>query len=257
MGARAAAAPRAENANATRAWKESVIAPAQFDFSLAEVRFGRPARVAGARVSRGAGSIRIALRGATGLDYVAAAVTRSSISGGPRALVLVVNRRPRGSLAPDLARIGLTVTAFRRLGPAAVSQSSDPFTRVRVGPTPALCDLPIRGASLVAGEIRSVLSRGVALTGFGAEAAIAQAYDVVCRRPYEQAFRAAVGQASPPTCEAAQANILSCCPPNAICAAPPCPPCPCGSIPCATPLGTARPAVIACPLQTPPIACPL
>lgn len=257
MGALAAAAAHAENANATRGWKESVVAPAQFDFSLAEVRFGRPARVVGARVSRGAGSIRIALRGATGLDYVAAGVTRSSISGGPRALVLVVNRRPRGSLAPDLARIGLTVTAPRRLGPAAVSQTSDPFTRVRVGPTPALCDLPTRGASLVAGEIRSVLSRGVALTGFGAEAAIAQAYDVVCRRPYEQAFKQAVSPTSPPTCQTGTANIGFCCPPNAICAPPPCPPCPCGSIPCATPLRTGRQVLIACPLQAPPIACPL
>jgi hypothetical protein len=256
MGA-GAAASHAKHANTTRAWKESVIAPAQFDFSLAEVRFGRPARGVSARVSRGVGSIRIALRGATGLDYVAAAVTRSSVLGGLRALVLVVNRRPRGSLAPDLARIGLTVTAARRLGAAAVSQISDPFTRVRIGLTPALCDLPTRGASLVAGDIRSVLSRGVALTGFSAEAAIAQAYDVVCRRPYEQAFRAAVGQASAPTCETGQANILSCCPPNAICASPPCPPCTCGSIPCATPLRTGRPTVIACPLQAPPIACPL
>jgi hypothetical protein len=257
MGTGAAAVPHAKNANTTRAWKESVVAPAQFDFSLAEVRFGRPARGASARVSRGVGSIRIALRGATGLDYVAAAVTRASVLGGPRALVLVVNRRPRGSLAPDLARIGLTVTAPRRLGAAAVSQVSDPFTRIRIGLTRALCDVPTRGASLVPGDIRSVLSRGAALTGFSAEAAIAQAYDVVCRRPYEQAFRQAVTQGSGPTCEAGPAIVASCCPPNAICARPPCPPCACGSIPCATPLRTARQAVIACPLQTPPIACPL
>jgi hypothetical protein len=257
MGAWAAAASHATHANTTRAWKGSVIAPAQFDFSLAEVRFGQPARQASARASRGGGSIRIALRGPTGLDYVAAAVPRSGVLRASRALVLVVNRRPRGSLAPDLARIGLTVTAARRLGAVAVLQVSDPFTRVRIGLTPALCDLPTRGPSLVAGEIHSVLSRGVALTGFNAEAAIAQAYDVVCRRPFEQAFGRAVSQTSAPTCETGKANIAFCCPPNAICAPPPCPPCPCGSIPCATPLRTRPQVVIACPLQAPPIACPL
>jgi hypothetical protein len=256
-GALATAAPHATHASATRAWKASVIAPAQFDLSLAEVRFGRPARGTSAKPARSVSSIRIALRGSTGLDYVAAAVPRSGVLRGSRALVLVVNRRPRGSLAPDLARIGLTVTAARRLGAAFVSQVSDPFTRVRIGLTPALCDLPTRGASLVAGDIRAVLSRGVALTGFSAQAAIAQAYDVVCRRPFEQAFRQAVSPAPAPTCETATANIGFCCPPNAICAPPPCPPCPCGSIPCAAPLRTGRPAVIACPLQAPPIACPL
>jgi hypothetical protein len=257
IGAWAAAGSHGTNANATRVWKESVMAPAQFDLSLAEVRFGRPARGARTRAVRGLGAIRIALRGPTGLDYVAAAVTRSGIGGGPRALVLVVNRRPRGSLAPDLARIGLTVTAARSLGAASVWQISDPFTQVRIGLTPALCNLPTRGASPVAGDIRSVLSRGVALAGFGAGAAIVQAYDLVCRRPYEQAFREAVSQASAPTCETGHATIGSCCPANAICAAPPCPPCACGSIPCATPLRPGLQTAIACPLQTPPIACPL
>jgi len=257
IGTSVTAAAHATHANTTRAWKEGVVAPAQFDLSLAEVRFGRPARGARARASRGVGSIRVALRGPAGLNYVAAAVTRAGVSGGSRALVLVVNRRPRGSLAPDLARIGLTVTAARRLGAAVVSQVSDPFTRVGIGLMPALCDPPTPGASLAAGEIRSALSRGVALTGFSAAAAIAQAYDVVCRRPYEQAFRQAVTQGSGPTCEAGPAIVASCCPPNAICARPPCPPCTCGSIPCATPLGRARQAVIACPLQTPPVACPL
>jgi hypothetical protein len=248
-----AAAPHTThaNANTTRAWKESVTAPAQFDLSLAEVRFRRPARL------RGVGPLRIALRGPTGLDYVVAAVTRPGVAGGPRALVLVVNRRPRGSLAPDLARIGLTVTAPRRLGAASLSQISDPFTQVRIGLTPALCDLPRRGSSLVPGEIRSILTRGVALAGFSAEAAIVQAYDAVCRGPYEQAFRAAVSQGSAPTCEAPHASIGSCCPPNAICATPPCPPCACGSIPCATPMRPGSQTVIACPLQTPSIACPL
>ena len=235
------------------------MAPAQFDLSLAEIRFAAPARgassVAGAR--RLASSIRLALRGPTGLDYVAAAVTRLTVSGRPRALVLVVNKRPRGSLAPDLARIDLTVTAAKRLGAPVVSQVSDPLTRVSIVLTAALCGLPTRGTSLAAGDVRSVLRRGVALTGFSAEAAIAQAYDMVCQRPYDQAFKQAVTQGSGPTCEAAQTKIVSCCPPNAMCLPPSCPPCPCGSAPCAATVARSPQTAIACPLQTPPIACPL
>lgn len=259
MGAAAIAAPHASTANTTRLWRESVRAPAQFDLSLAQVRFVAPLRAAGpapspAQLGR---SIRLALRGPTGLNYVAAAVTRFTVSGRPRALVLVVNRRPRGSLVPDLARIDLTLTAAKHLGAPVVSQVSDPFTRVSIVLTTALCRLPTRGTALVAGELRSVLSRGVALNGFTAEAAIAQAYNVICRRPYNQAFKQAVTGVSGPPCGAAQANIVLCCPPNAMCVPPPCPPCPCGVAPCAVTAVRSPQAAILCPLQTPPIACPL
>ena len=184
-----------------------MTAPAQFDLSLAEVRFGASPRAASSVASRSyvARPIRLAVRGPTGLDYVAAATTRFSVRGRPRALVLVVNRRPRGSLAPDLARIGLTVTSARRLGAPVVWQISDPFTRPSIGLTPALCDLPIHGVSLAASDLRSVLGRGIALSGFSVEAAIAQAYNVVCGRPYEQAFRQAVTQGSGPDLRSGQA----------------------------------------------------
>jgi hypothetical protein len=259
MGAAAIAALHARNANTTRVWRESVRAPAQFDLSLAQVRFVAPPRAARSVISpaRLASSIRLALRGPTGLDYVAAAVTRFTVSGRPRALVLVVNRRPRGSLAPDLARIDLTLTAAKRLGAPVVSQVSDPLTRVSIVLTAALCRLPTRGTALAAGELRLVLSRGVALNGFTPEAAIAQAYNVVCGRPYNPTFKQAVAQGAGPPCEAAQANIVLCCPPNAMCVPPPCPPCPCGLTPCARTAARIPQAVIACPLQTPPIACPL
>ena len=142
------APPAAAHASALRVWKESVAAPAQFDIALAEVRFSRRAHAAGVRssASRLARSIRLAVAGPTGLDYVAGAVTRFTVRKRPRVLVLVVNRRPRGSLAPDLARIGVAITAARRLGTPVLSQVSDPFTRPRSGgPVPALCDLPVSG----------------------------------------------------------------------------------------------------------------
>ena len=75
--------------------------------------------------------------------------------------MLVVNRRPRGSLAPDLARITLTVSAPRRLGRPLPQVFANPFTRPS-GLAPAICDLPIRGAALAPGELRSLLARGSA-----------------------------------------------------------------------------------------------
>jgi hypothetical protein len=236
-----------------RGWATSITAPAQFDFSLAEIRFG--ARAHAARGEAVAGPIRLVPRGATGLDYVAGAVTRFGSLGRPRALVLVVNRRPRGSLAPDLARVGLTVIAARRLGRPLVWQFANALTRTgRLAP--ALCDLPIHGASLAARDLRAELRRGPALGAFSAEAAVAQAYDVVCHRPYDPAFRQAVTQGSGP-CEGPRASPVACCPPNAMCLPPPCPVCPCGPGPC--PLGPARsrPAALACPLTPVPVVCPL
>src|SRR5438270_759347 len=252
--AAAAAAPRT---SATRAWHEQVLAPAQFDLSLAQVSFGARARLARMTKPRQAGPIGVKLRGAAGLEYLAAAVTRFSVLGRPRALVLVVNTRPRGSLAPDLARVGFTVSAPARLGRPRVSQVSNPFTHP-TGLTPALCDLPIRGAALTAADLRVVLSRAPAPGGFGAAAAIAQAYDAVCGRPSSQSFRQAVTQGSAPPCETGQANAVPCWPPNAMCLPPPCPPCPCGAGPCPAPVAAAVKAAIACPLESPPpIACPL
>jgi hypothetical protein len=255
----AGAAAARNGTSSSRVWNKRVTAPAQFDLSLAEVRFGAPAHAARADASRSParGWVRLALRGSTGFDYVAAAVTRFRVLGRPRALVLVVNRRPRGSLAPDLAWVGLTVTASRGLGAPALLSLSDPFTRPSTGLSPALCDLPVHGLSLVAGDLRSVLSRGLALSGFSAERAIASAYDAVCGAPYDAGFRLAVTQGSVSPCGPAQANILVCCPPNAMCVAPPCPPCPCGVGPCPVPLAQSRQSVIACPLQAPPVACPL
>ena len=253
-----ASAASTVGARPARAWTERIAAPAQFDLSLARLSFGSRARVArsSAALRSQPRALRLRLRGSAGLYYVAGAVTRFSVVGRPSALVLVVNRRPRGSLAPDLARIGLTVTAPARLGMPLLSQGTNPFTRPS-GLTPALCDLPIRGSALTASDLAPVLSSGAAPAGFSAAVAIAQAYDAVCRRPFSASFRQAVTQGSVPPCVAGPATLPACCPPNALCLPPPCPICPCASAPC--PLTPATPAssAIACPLASPPVACPL
>jgi hypothetical protein len=261
------AVARTDATGASRVFKRYVTTPAQFDLTLAEITFTRRAHVAGARASAGhhVSPIRLALVGPLGLDYVAGAVTRFAVGGRPRVLVLVVNRRPRGSLAPDLVRIGLAVTSSRGLGAPAMLAIRNPFTAPASGLTPALCDLPIRAPSLAAGDLRSVLSRGLPLTGvradgavkFGAAAAVAQAYDAVCGRPYDAAFRQAVTHGSSTSCEAGGAAVVPCCPPNAMCAPPPCPPCPCTGLGCRVPVAASGPTAIACPLQSQPIACPL
>jgi hypothetical protein len=252
----AAAASHANGARAVRAWKEHLAAPSQFDLTLAQISFGAPARVAGQATSRPRheAPMRLVLPVSTGLDYVAGAVTRFSVLGRPRALVLAVNRRPRGSLAPDLARIGFTVRALARLGDPLLWQTSDPLTRPSAL-SPALCDLPAHGGSLAASDLRSPLSRGPALSGFSAAAALAQAYDLVCHRPYQPAFRLAVTQGSGSACESGPG--IPCCPPNAMCVPPPCPTCPCGTPPCPVPLAAAHTALIGCPLASATVPCPL
>jgi hypothetical protein len=258
LGATAASTRAAQR---SRAWHERVLGPAQFDFTLAEISFAPPARGPPATRSRARrGAIRLSTRGATGLDYVAGGTTRFDVRGRPRTLVLVVNRRPRGSLAPDLARIGLTITAPARFGRPRVRQISDPLTRPS-GPPASLCGLPLHAGALAASRLSARLSRGSALAGFTTTDALAQAYDVVCHLPYEQAFTQAVTQASSQPCETAGPSP-SCCPPTATCAPPPppcpCPcPCSCGTTPCVAGAHGAREAVIACPLATAPIACPL
>jgi hypothetical protein len=289
----------AAHTSAVRVFKASVAAPGQFDLTLAEVRFRGRAHAAGtlSSASRLARSIRLSLTGPSGLDYVAGAVTRFTVHRRPRILVLVVNRRPRGSLAPDLARIGVAITAPRRVGAPELLQASDPFTRPRSGrQIPVPCDLPAGGAggSLAASALRPLLARGAALEGFSGPAAIAQAYDAVCGKPYAAAFRQAVTRGSTPTCESADVKSLPCCPPNALCAPQPCSACPCqacgcapcacgtcpcqgctctcgcspcGCAPCAcatTPCvaggqstGLAAKASIACPLPATPVICPL
>lgn len=220
----------AGRAQPTRTWRLSFVAPAQFDVTLAALRFP----------GRGAGPARVGLLPrAAGLYYVAAAVVRRPRHGGVRLLVLSVNRRPRGSLAPDATSIGVRVTAARSLGSPGLRELVDAFAHP-AGAAAGVCGL---GARHGAGDLRGVLGAGLPLAGFTAAAAVAAAYAVACGLPVDPAFARAVRGC-------ANTLVAGCCPPNALCAVP---------APTPTPVPSPPPACPPCP--RPPCAgavlCPL
>jgi hypothetical protein len=169
------------------------LSPAPGDLSLAEVSFQRAARGQGIAT----GALQVAVIGPFGDDYLAVAVPRLQTPGGPRALVLLVNR-PSALLDPVTVRLRLT--ARSALGAPLVRRSADPFARPGASSTPALCNLPLHGSVLSASALRPLYARGQALAGFDAANALAQAYDVVCGLPYSGSFQQAVEppSAAPP-----------------------------------------------------------
>ena len=191
------AAPAAAQAHRVR-----VRAPAQFDVALAQVRYAVPhGPTARADASRSPGP--------TGLDYVAVALPRHQPRRALVALVAVVNRRPRGSQAPDLARILLGTRPSRSMRAPVVSQATNVLAGAPAK-APAACALGALGV----GDLRFALRAGSPPPGFGARSTIAQALAAACGRPVDPAFRAAVApplQAVPPP------------PPRRPCP-PPCPP---------------------------------
>jgi hypothetical protein len=223
-----AAASAAGQSPPHRTSRISLSAPAQFNLTLAQVRFRDAAGVPSG----------LGLAQSAGHYFVAGAVLRRPQSGGPRALILAVNERPRGSLAPDLTRLGVRVTAARKLGAPSLRQLVNPLPRAVGAPAATLCGTHPR--TLAAGDLRSLLSAGRAPAGFGAAAAIAQAYDVACARPYNAAFVAAVTG-----CGASTGIVAGCCPPNALCAAPPAP------APTPTPAPAPTPTPTPTPMPTP------
>ncbi|HEU4977305.1 MAG TPA: hypothetical protein VFT42_00270 [Solirubrobacteraceae bacterium] len=138
--------------NARRAWPLTVRAPVQFDATLARISFTVPP---GTRRP----GLRIATAGPTGFDQVtigrAARQPRHRLLG----FVLVVNRRPKGSLAPDLldvrlsAHLGHALPKPRLL--AAVNVYANPGHAPR-----ALCSTPP-----------------------ASPAAVVRAFDAACGRP--------------------------------------------------------------------------
>jgi hypothetical protein len=241
----ALAVPAAARSVATRTSTVNLTAPAQFNITVAAVAFhagvGRP--------------LGLALGQAPGLYYVAGAIVRRPVAGGPRALVLAVNERPRGSLAPDRVRLGLRVRAARSLGAPSLHQAVNPFPRA-VGATapPALCGRASGRRTLAAGDLRLVLAAGRPLAGFGGAAAVAEAFDAVCARAYDAAFAQAVTGCT--------SLVAGCCPPNAMCAVPvtPSPPTACpptGQCPnTTTPPPTPAPPVCP-PCPRPPCGAPI
>jgi hypothetical protein len=206
---------------AAHAHRVSLTGPAQFDVAVAQVRYAVP------HAPRPA--LRFAVAGPTGLDYVAVALPRHQPRGALVALVAVVNRRPRGSQAPDVSRILLGTRLSRAMRAPAVTQATN-VLHVAPATAPAACAL---GALKVA-DLRFAMRAGAPPSGFGARSTIAEALAAACGRPVDAAFRAAIA-------------------PPALLPAPkprPCPPCP--------PLPPVQPAkaAIVCPTAQPPAACP-
>ncbi|HEX5900620.1 MAG TPA: hypothetical protein VFY32_14540 [Solirubrobacteraceae bacterium] len=205
---------------AAHAHRVRLAAPAQFDVAVAQVRYAvahgpRPA-------------LRVALAGPTGLDYVVVALPRRQPKHAVVALVAVVNRRPRGSQAPDLARVLLRTRPSRAMGAPTVTEATNVLARPPAGASPA-CAL----GSLVVSDLRFALRAGLPPPGFGARSTIVQALNAACGRAVAASFLQAV---APPATVPPEPV-----PPN------PCPPCP--------PRERSVPQVV-CPLLTTPPPCP-
>lgn len=203
---------------AARAHQIRVAAPAQFDVSVAQVRYAVP------RGPRPA--LRLALAGPTGLDYVAVALPRHQPRHAVVALVAVVNRRPSGSQAADLAQVLLRTRPSRAVRAPTVTQSTDVLARKPVSAPPA-CSL----GPLAASDLRVALHAGSPPPGFGVRSTIAQGLAAACGRAMEPSFLEAV---APPVVRVPSPLPV------------PCPPC--------RPPPGARPRIV-CPAPAPAI-CP-
>jgi hypothetical protein len=201
-----------------QAHRVTVAAPAQFDVAVAQVRYAVPH---GRRPA-----LRLALAGPTGLDYVAVALPRHQPKHAVVALVAVVNRRPRGSQAPDLAQILLSTRPSRAMRAPTVTQATNVLA-VKPAAAPADCAL----GALTVGDLRFALRAGASPPGFGVRATIVQALAAACGRAVDPAFRTAV---APPGLPAPSPRPIPC---------PPCPPLPPGNPRIVCP----RPALAVCP----------
>ncbi len=185
-------AAAARGAAPVRSWNLT-LSPAPNDLALAQVSFRRNHRNRGVT----AAMLRLAAKAPFGDDYLAAATPRSATPGELRVLVVLVNR-PSPLLDPVGVHVGLS--APRRLGTPVVWKLTDPFSQPVRGLTPALCDLPVKGATLTGSQLRPLRSQGSGLSGFDAASTVAQAYDAACGLPVEAPFESAVrgAQPSPP-----------------------------------------------------------
>jgi hypothetical protein len=229
-----AAAPRPSRALRPRVhtWHVGIAAPAQFQLTLAELRFAGP----------GAASIRLSLTKPPGHYYAAGALVLRPIAGGPRVLVVVVNERPRGSKARDATTVGLHVTGDESLGAPVVRELANPFPLAAgEAAAPRLCGL---GRDHGAADLRELLSAGARLAGFTPTQAVAEAYDVTCGLAYSEAFGRIVTGCS-------SSLVAGCCPAYATCAAPVRPP-----VITPTPAPTPAPTPTPTPTPTPPVPTP-
>ena len=205
-----------------QAHRVRLAAPAQFDIAVAQVRYAVPH---GPRPA-----LRLALAGPTGLDYVAVALPRHQPRHAVVALVAVVNRRPRGSQAPDLAQVLLSTRPTRAMRAPTVTEATN-ILAATPGSAPPACAL----GSLVASDLRFALRAGTPPPGFGARSTIVHALAAACGRAVPAAFLQAV---APPAPKLPYPPMPSPC--------PPCPPYP--------PVPPAKPRIV-CPVPA-PTACP-
>jgi hypothetical protein len=106
----------------------SITPPAQFDATLASVSYARAARLSAAP------------RAPVGLNYVAIAVPRQRAGAPARALVLVVNRRPRHSMVHDVGPLVMRLRTTRELEvphvtPRAAVEGTPPAMSPGPGPS--------------------------------------------------------------------------------------------------------------------------
>jgi hypothetical protein len=170
-----------------RAYRVTISGAPQADLTIARLdfRLGAYSR----RPTRR--SLRVSVAGSTGLNYLAAGrllpVGRRTLT----ALVALVNRRPPGSLAPDLAFVRVDVTGARLTHRPHVSEVVGAFARrARAAPLePALCAHTPR--TLSARNVAGVFASGPGF-GFAPPYVIAQGFDAACSRPVDPAFERAV-----------------------------------------------------------------
>jgi hypothetical protein len=96
----------------------SITPPGQFDATLAAVSYAHAAGLSSA-----------APQAPVGLNYVAIAVPRQRAGAPARALVLVVNHRPRGSMIKDVGPLVMGLRTSRELDVPHVTQRIDLFGR--------------------------------------------------------------------------------------------------------------------------------
>ena len=233
------------------------LSPAAGDLALAILRFPRSGRR-----SPSPQTLRVALAGPGGSDYLALASLAHPPRGGARALMLLVNR-PSPLLDPLHVRLRARWSAT--LGALSSTHATDVLRRSALARPAALCGLTRARRPLFASALRALPAGEPALGPFSASAAVAAAYDAACGMPYPLAFRQLVTGSSVGGCGgAASASGALCCPPNARCApgpepvpqpAPePAPPPPSPSPPRCPPCDP-RPGY-ACPLIAQPAICP-
>jgi len=206
-----------------RAYRVTVSGAPQADLTITRLdfRLGAYARHPTRR------SLRVSLAGPTGLSYLAAARLLPARRGTLTALVALVNRRPAGSLAPDLAFVSLDIAGTRLTHRPRASEVVGAFAqRARASAlAPPMCRQTLR--TLAGRDVAAALASGPAF-GFSPRNVVAQSFDAACSRPVDPAFQRAV-------------TAFGRCPP---CGPP-------------GPVARAAAAAIPCPAAQPAIVCPL